>query len=67
MENKYLDSVGAQYLIDKMLSLLSKKVDIEEGKGLSEENFTTLLKNKLEQQELNISVQDNLLIIEKGE
>jgi len=45
---KFLDENGASYLINKILVLLNDKVDKEEGKNLSEENFTTLLKTKLE-------------------
>ena len=45
---KYLDENGAAYLVSKILGLLSLKVDTEEGKSLSEEDFTTLLKEKLE-------------------
>ena len=45
---KFLDENGASYLINKILVLLNNKVDKEEGKNLSEENFTTLLKTKLE-------------------
>lgn len=44
---KYLDETGAAYLVSKILGLLNLKVSAEEGKGLSEENFTTLLKTKL--------------------
>lgn len=45
---KYLDETGAAYLVSKILGLLSLKVDTEEGKGLSEEDFTALLKTKLD-------------------
>lgn len=45
---KYLDEAGAAYLVSKILGLLSSKVSLEEGKGLSEEDFTTILKSKLE-------------------
>ena len=45
---KYLDETGAAYLVNKILGLLSNKTDKEEGKGLSEEDFSTLLKEKLE-------------------
>ena len=45
---KFLDENGAAYLINKILVLLNNKIDKEEGKNLSEENFTTLLKTKLE-------------------
>ena len=45
---KFLDENGAAYLVNKILILLNNKIDKEEGKELSEENFTTLLKTKLE-------------------
>lgn len=45
---KYLDENGAAYLVSKILGLLNLKVSTEDGKGLSEEDFTTLLKTKLE-------------------
>ena len=45
---KYLDEAGAAYLVSKILGLLKHKIDIEEGKELSDENFTTELKTKLE-------------------
>ena len=45
---KFLDENGAAYLVNKILILLNNKIDKEENKGLSEENFTTLLKTKLE-------------------
>lgn len=67
MIQKYLDEQGTQYLINKILTLLGQKVNIESGKGLSEEDFTTVLKRKLENLDLNISIQDDILIIEKGE
>lgn len=44
---KYLDENGAAYLVSKILGLLSLKVDTIDGKGLSEEDFTTILKTKL--------------------
>ena len=48
MAKKYLDEAGAAYLVSKILALLNLKVSTEEGKGLSEEDFTALLKSKLE-------------------
>ena len=48
---KYLDETGAAYLVSKILGLLNLKVDTEEGKGLSEEDFTALLKTKLDELE----------------
>ena len=56
MIQKYLDEQGTQYLINKILTLLGQKVNIESGKGLSEEDFTTVLKRKLENLDLNISI-----------
>lgn len=60
---KYLDEVGAAYLVSKILGLLNLKVDAEEGKGLSQEDFTTLLKtklNNLENYSLPIADDDSL-------
>ena len=48
---KYLDEAGAAYLVSKILGLLKNKTDKEEGKTLSDENFTTELKTKLEELE----------------
>lgn len=48
MAKKYLDEAGAAYLVRKILALLNLKANAEEGKGLSEENFTSSLKTKLE-------------------
>lgn len=45
---KYLDKAGTAYLVNKILDLLKDKVDIEEGKTLSEEDFTSSLKEKLD-------------------
>lgn len=45
---KYLDEAGTIYLISKIVSLLNEKVDKEEGKSLSSEDFSLLLKEKLE-------------------
>ena len=56
MIQKYLNEQGTQYLINKILTLLEQKVNIESGKGLSEEDFTTVLKHKLENLDLNISI-----------
>lgn len=44
---KYLDNFGIQQLIIKILELLDTKIDKENGKGLSQENFTSELRNKL--------------------
>lgn len=60
---KYLDEAGAAYLVSKILGLLNLKVDTEEGKGLSQEDFTTLLKtklNNLENYSLPIADDDSL-------
>lgn len=48
---KYLNETGVAYLVNKILDLLDLKVNVEEGKGLSEEDFTTSLKNKLNELE----------------
>ena len=45
---KYLDNTGAARLVSNVLDLLADKVDVESGKGLSTEDFTTALKNKLD-------------------
>ena len=47
MANKYLDLAGATYLIGKVKTLLGKKVDAVDGKGLSTNDYTTAEKNKL--------------------
>ena len=44
----YLDNDGALYLVQKILGLLSGKVDKVEGKGLSTNDYTTAEKTKLE-------------------
>lgn len=43
----YLDNDGALYLVQKILALLSGKVDKVDGKGLSTNDYTTAEKNKL--------------------
>lgn len=43
----YLDNDGALYLVQKILGLLSGKVDKVEGKGLSTNDYTTAEKTKL--------------------
>lgn len=43
----YLDNDGALYLVQKILTLLSGKVDKVDGKGLSTNDYTTAEKNKL--------------------
>ena len=43
----YLDENGLTYLWSKIKTLVSGKVDKVEGKGLSTEDFTTELKNRL--------------------
>jgi hypothetical protein len=60
---KYLDEAGAAYLVSKILALLNLKVSTEDGKGLSTEDFTTLLKeklNSLENYSLPIASNDGL-------
>ena len=60
---KYLDEAGTIYLIGKIVGLLNEKVDKEEGKSLSSEDFSPLLKEKLETLEnysLPIASSDNL-------
>lgn len=47
MATKFLDSTGAVYLIGKVKDLLSKKVDVVSGKGLSTNDYTTAEKTKL--------------------
>lgn len=44
---KYLDSIGLNYLWEKVKVLLGNKVDVENGKGLSTNDYTTTEKNKL--------------------
>ena len=66
---KYLDEAGAIYLIDKIVNLLNEKVDKEEGKVLSSEDFSPLLKEKLETLEnysLPVASHDNLGGIKVG-
>lgn len=45
---KYLDDNGLTYYHSKIKTLLNGKVDTEAGKGLSTNDFTTALKNKLD-------------------
>lgn len=44
----YLDNAGATFLIAKIKDLLSGKVNKEEGKSLTDVNFTQILKAKLD-------------------
>ena len=44
---KFLDGNGVVYLWSKITALLDKKVEKEDGKGLSEANFTSVEKAKL--------------------
>lgn len=63
MANKYLDENGLLYFWNKIKTLLNGKVDVVSGKGLSTNDFTTTLKNKLDGIEAgatNVSV-DNAL------
>ena len=45
---KFLDRAGALYIVTKIKALLDKKVDKEEGKTLTDINFTAALKEKLD-------------------
>lgn len=45
--SSYLDSNGLLYLWQKIKTLLNSKVDVESGKGLSANDYTTAQKNKL--------------------
>ena len=47
MADKYLNLAGATYLIGKVKTLLGGKVDKEDGKGLSANDYTTEEKTKL--------------------
>ncbi len=47
MSKKYLDEAGLNYTIEKIKALLSNKVDIETGKSLSSNDYTTAEKEKL--------------------
>lgn len=48
-EKKYLvDSEGLARLVVNIKAMLGQKVDVENGKGLSTEDFTTAFKTKLE-------------------
>lgn len=47
MANKYLNFDGLSHLIDKLKASIAKKVDKEEGKTLSSNDFTTAEKTKL--------------------
>lgn len=44
---KFLDTSGLTYLWGKIKAALNNKVDVEAGKGLSTEDYTTAEKNKL--------------------
>lgn len=45
--SKFLDETGAARLVNNVKDLLNNKVDSEEGKGLSTEDYTTAEKTKL--------------------
>lgn len=47
MANEYLDKSGVVYLINKIKTLLSGKVDAVSGKGLSANDYTSAEKDKL--------------------
>lgn len=51
---EYLNKVGLSHLWAQLKAKLSNKVDKVEGKELSTEDFTTVLKNKLESINTNI-------------
>ena len=44
---KFLSEEKGRYLTQKLITLLGGKVDAVEGKGLSTNDFTDTLKNKL--------------------
>lgn len=44
----FLDNTGLTHLVEKLLALLSGKVDKEDGKGLSANDFTAAYKDKLD-------------------
>lgn len=44
----FLDNTGLTHLVEKLLALLSGKVDKEDGKGLSANDFTAAYKTKLD-------------------
>ena len=49
MSKKYfVDSEGLARLVVNIKAMLGEKVNVEEGKGLSANDFTTALKTKLE-------------------
>lgn len=47
MANKYLNFDGLSHLIDKLKASIAKKVDAEEGKTLSSNDYTDTEKTKL--------------------
>lgn len=47
-EKQYLDDKGLEHYHEKLKSVLDKKVNTDGDKVLSEQDFTTTLKNKLE-------------------
>ena len=63
MSRKFLDDTGLTYLWSKLKTLFSGKVDKVSGKGLSTNDFTTTLKNKLDgiEAEANKTVVDDAL------
>ena len=58
---KFLDSAGLERLWQHILAKLSSKVDTEEGRGLSSNDFTTAEKEKLAS--LNTVEVDNTLTV----
>lgn len=48
MSLSFLSNTRGKYLTKKLLELINNKVDAEEGKGLSSNDFTAELKSKLD-------------------
>ena len=72
MAKKFLDDTGLKHLVDKITSALKGKVDKETGKGLSTNDFTDILKAKLDGMNENanqtkIKVGDNTMGTAKGD
>lgn len=56
MQNKFLDNSGLTYFWGKIQTLLNNKVDKENGKGLSTNDYTGVDKNKLDNIEAGAEV-----------
>lgn len=55
-DSKYLGIAGLSYLMNsKLTPALANKVDVVQGKGLSTNDFTTVYKDKVDQNEADIS------------